>query len=168
MKKTTLIVALALAFNSLAQRVESEKITYTYTKLPTNPVQPKPTTYNATVTAAYDAENQKLMAQYEADKAQAEADYQRDMADYPNKVKAADEKFEREMKAWNEKSTASKIIEKQVLNENNKPVKDYVAQPYRRTITMPVMKTAYDYNSLSSTYLFIDGFEVVLQKFVFH
>ncbi|MFM7007089.1 MAG: hypothetical protein ACKOWX_07525 [Flavobacteriales bacterium] len=159
MKKTTLFVALALAFNSLAQRVESEKITYTYTKLPTNPVQPKPTTYNATVTAAYDAENQKLMAQYEADKAQAEADYQRDMADYPNKVKAADEKFEREMKAWNEKSTASKIIEKQVLNENNKPVKDYVPQPYRRTISMPVMKTAYDYNSLASTYLFIDGLQ---------
>ncbi len=159
MKKTTLIVALALAFNSLAQRVESEKITYTYTKLPTNPVQPKPTTYNATVTAAYEAENQKLMAQYEADKAQAEADYQRDMADYPNKVKAADEKFEREMKAWNEKSTASKIIEKQVLNENNKPVKDYVAQPYRRTISMPVMKTSYDYNSLASTYLFIDGLQ---------
>ena len=159
MKKTTLIVALALAFNSLAQRVESEKITYTYTKLPTNPVQPKPTTYNATVTAAYEAENQKLMAQYGADKAQAEADYQRDMADYPNKVKAADEKFEREMKAWNEKSTASKIIEKQVLNENNKPVKDYVAQPYRRTISMPVMKTAYDYNSLASTYLFIDGLQ---------
>ena len=158
-KKTTLIVALALAFNSLAQRVESEKITYTYTKLPTNPVQPKPTTYNATVTAAYEAENQKLMAQYEADKAQAEADYQRDMADYPNKVKAADEKFEREMKAWNEKSTASKIIEKQVLNENNKPVKDYVAQPYRRTISMPVMKTSYDYNSLASTYLFIDGLQ---------
>lgn len=159
MKKTTLFVALALAFNSLAQRVESEKITYTYTKLPTNPVQPKPTTYNATVTAAYEAENQKLMAQYEADKAQAEADYQRDMADYPNKVKAADEKFEREMKAWNEKSTASKIIEKQVLNENNKPVKDYVAQPYRRTISMPVMKTSYDYNSLASTYLFIDGLQ---------
>lgn len=159
MKKTTLFVALALAFNTLAQRVESEKITYTYTKLPTNPVQPKPTTYNATVTAAYEAENQKLMAQYEADKAQAEADYQRDMADYPNKVKAADDKFEREMKAWNEKSTASKIIEKQVLNENNKPVKDYVAQPYRRTISMPVMKTAYDYNSLASTYLFIDGLQ---------
>lgn len=159
MKKTTLFVAIALAFNSFAQSVKGEQITYTYTKLPTNPVQPKPTTYTASVTAAYEAENQKLMAQYEADKVQAEADYQRDMADLPNKQKAADDKFEREMKAWNEKSTASKIIEKQVLNENNKPVKDYVAQPYRRTIPMPVMKTAYDYNSLASTYLFIDGLQ---------
>ena len=159
MKKSTLFVALALAFNSFAQSVKGEQITYTYVKLPSNPVQPKPTAYTATVTAAYEAENQKLMAQYEADKAQAEADYQRDMADLPNKQKAADDKFEREMKAWNEKSTASKIIEKQVLNENNKPVKDYVAQPYRRTVPMPVMKTSYDYNSLASTYLFIDGLQ---------
>jgi hypothetical protein len=158
-KKTTLFVVISLAFNSFAQSVKSEQITYTYTKLPTNPVQPKPITFNATVTAAYEVENQKLMAQYEADKAQAEADYQRDMADLPNKQKAADDKFERETKAWNEKSTASKIIEKQVLNENNKPVKDYVPQPYRRTIPMPVMKTAYDYNSLASTYLFIDGLQ---------
>lgn len=152
-------MAFAMAFNALAQSVKGEQITYTYTKLPSNPVQPKPTNYISSVGAAYDAENQKLMAQYEADKAQAEADYQRDMADYPNKIKAADEKYEREMKAWNEKSTASKIIEKQVLNENNRPVKDYVPQPYRRTVPMPAMKTAYDNNALASTYLFIDGLQ---------
>jgi hypothetical protein len=113
----------------------------------------------ASVFAAYEAENQRLLAQFEADKAQAEADYQRDLADLPNKQKAADDKFEREMKAWNEKSTASKIIEKQVLNENNRPVKDYIPQPYRRSIAMPIMKTTYDYNSLASTYLFIDGLQ---------
>jgi hypothetical protein len=73
-KKSILLVALALAYNSFAQSVKGEQITYTYTKLPSNPVQPKPTAYTATVTAAYEAENQKLMAQYEADKAQAEAD----------------------------------------------------------------------------------------------
>ena len=63
------------------------------------------------------------------------------------------------MEAWNSKSTASKIIEKQVLNENNHPVKDVVPQPYRRTVAAPVMKTSYDYNALASTYLFIDGLQ---------
>ena len=159
MKKTTLFFALTLGLPILAQSVKGEQLTYTYVKLPTNPVQPKPTAYMASVVAAYEAENQRLLAQYEADKLQAEADYQRDLADLPNKQKAADDKFEREMKAWDEKSTASKIIEKQVLNENNRPVKDYVAQPYRRTIAMPIMKTTYDYNSLASTYLFIDGLQ---------
>ena len=152
-------MAIALAFNSFAQSVKEEKITYTYTKLPSHPVQPKPTAYTSSVTAAYEEENQKLMGQYEADKAQAEADYQRDLADLPNKQKAADDKYEREMNAWNEKSTASKIIEKQVLNENNKPVRDNVPQPYRRNIPMPAIKTAYDNNSLASTYLFIDGLQ---------
>ena len=144
---------------NFAQSVKGEEITYTYIKLPSNPVTPKPTNYLSYVTASYEAENQKLLAQYEADKAQAEADYQREMAELPNKQKAADEKYEREMKAWNEKSTASKIIESKVLNENNHPVKDYVPQPYRRTVNAPALKTTYDYNSLASTYLHIDGFE---------
>jgi hypothetical protein len=158
-KKTTLFFALTLGLPIFAQSVKGEELTYTYVKLPTNPVQPRPTAYTASVFAAYEAENQRLLAQYEADKLQAEADYQRDLADLPNKQKAADDKFEREMKAWDEKSTASKIIEKQVLNENNRPVKDYVAQPYRRTVSPPVLKTTYDYNSLASTYLFIDGLQ---------
>ena len=159
MKKTFLLFALALVIPTFAQSVKGDELTYTYVKLPTNPVQPKPSAYIASVFAAYEAENQRLLAQYEADKAQAEADYQRDLADLPNKQKAADDKFEREMKAWDEKSTASKIIEKQVLNENNRPVKDYIPQPYRRSIAMPIMKTTYDYSSLASTYLFIDGLQ---------
>jgi hypothetical protein len=161
-KKSTLFVAIALAFSSFqsfAQSVKGENITYSYVKLPSNPVQPKPAFYQSFVTAAYEVENQKLLAQFEADKAQAEADYQRDMAEYPNRLKAADDKYAKEMEAWNAKSTASKILEKQVLNENNHPVKDYVAQPYRRTVSAPVLKTSYDYTSLASTYLFIDGID---------
>jgi len=34
-----------------------------------------------------------------------------------------------------------------------------VPQPYRRTVNAPALKTTYDYNSLASTYLHIDGFE---------
>jgi hypothetical protein len=158
-KNFILFSAIVIASQAQAQSVKGEEFNYSYTKLPTNPVNPKPTNYVSFVTASYEAENQKLMAQFEADKARAEADYQREMAEYPAKVKAADDKYEREMKAWNEKSTASKIIENKVLNENNHPVKDYVPQPYRKTISAPVMKTSYDYNALASTYLFIDGLQ---------
>jgi hypothetical protein len=158
-KKTTLFLALTLVLNTFAQSVKGENLSYTYIKLPTNPVQPRPAFYQSFVSAAYEVENQKLLAQFEKDKAQAEADYQRDMAEYPNRLKAAEDKYAREMEAWNAKSTASKILEKQVLNENNHPVKDYVPQPYRKTINPPVLKTSYDYNSLASTYLYIDGVE---------
>ena len=147
-----------ISFTFFAQNLKTEDITYNYVKLPTSPLNPKPDSYSSYVTASYEEENKKLLVQYEADKAQAEADFQRETAEYPNKVKAADEKFEREMAAWNEKGLASKIIEKQVLNENNKPVKDYVPQPYRKTISMPLMKTNYDYNALASAHLKIDGY----------
>ena len=159
MKTSLFLFTLIFSGFIFSQSVKGEDITFTYVKLPSNPITPKPTNYLSYVTASYEAENQKLLTQFEADKAQAEADYQREMAELPNKQKASDEKYEREMKAWNEKSTASKIIESKVLNENNRPVKDYVPQPYRRSVSAPAIKTAYDYNSLASTYLHIDGFE---------
>lgn len=159
MKKLLLILSIVLINNVFGQSVKGEDISYSYTKLPTAPVQPKPTNYVSSITATYEAENQKILAQYETDKAQAEADFQRETAEYPAKVKAADDKYTREMEAWNSKSTASKIIENKVLNENNHPVKDYVAQPYRKNVPVPLTKTSYDYNSLASTYLFIDGLQ---------
>jgi len=80
------------------------------------------------------------------------------MAEYPLKVKAADEKYEKEMAAYNEKSIGKKILEKQLLNEDTKPVKEYVPQPYKRTVPKPDVKTTYDYPSMASTYLKLDGY----------
>ena len=150
---------LFLTLNLTAQNIKSEDITYNFIKLPLKPVSPKVENYNSSITATYEAENNKLLVLFEADKARAEADYQREMSEYPAKIKAADDKYEREMKAWDEKSTALKIVEKQLLNENNRPVKDYVGAPYRKTISPPVLKTSYDYPSLAATYLKIDGYK---------
>jgi len=60
--------------------------------------------------------------------------------------------------AYNDKSLAKKILEKQLLNENTKPVKDYVPQPYRKNVSKPNVKTSYDYPSLAATYLKLDGY----------
>ena len=73
MKNTLFLVGLFISALTFAQSVKGEEITFTYIKLPSNPVTPKPTNYMSYVTASYEAENQKLLAQYEADKAQAEA-----------------------------------------------------------------------------------------------
>ena len=81
-KKLLLCIATFMLSMNFAQSVKGEEITFTYIKLPSNPVTPKPTNYLSYVTASYEAENQKLLAQYEADKAQAEADYQREMAEF--------------------------------------------------------------------------------------
>lgn len=134
MKYSFLLVSGLITVALFGQNLKSEDIKYNYSKLPTNPIQPRVANYMSSMSSSSDEENAKMLAQYEKDKAQAEADYQREMAEYPGKVKAADEKFEKEMAAYNEKSLAKKIVEKQLLNENTKPVKDYVPQPYRRTV----------------------------------
>ena len=158
LKIASFLPILLVTLNLTAQNIKSEDITYSFIKLPSKPVVPKVENYTSSITATYEAVNNKLLVLFEADKARAEEDYQREMSEYPAKLKAADDKFAKEMEAWNEKSTALKIVEKQLLNENNRPVKDYVAAPYRKTISPPVLKTSYDYPSLAATYLKIDGY----------
>lgn len=140
------------------QNIKSEDLKYNYVKLPTTPIQPRVANYQSSLSSASDEENAKTLAQYEKDKAQADADYDREMAEYPVKVKTADEKYEKAMAEYNDKSIAKKVLEKQLLNESTKPVKDYVPQPYKRNVSKPDIKTIYDYPSLASTYLKLDGF----------
>jgi hypothetical protein len=158
MKIRILVFFFLLAVNCMAQNIKSEDLKYNYVKLPSNPIQPRVLNYQSSLSSSSDEENSKLMAEYEKEKARADADYDREMAEYPIKLKAADEKYEKEMAAYNEKSLGKKILEKQLLNENTKPVKDYVPQPYKRTVPKPNIKTTYDYPSLASTYLKLDGY----------
>ena len=158
MKQNLFILFFTLTGFLFGQNIKSEDLKYNYIKLPTTPIQPKVANYQSSLSSASDEENAKILAQYEKDKAQADADYDREMAEYPVKVKAADEKFEKAMAEYNDKSLAKKILEKQLLNENTKPVKDYVPQPYKRNVSKPDIKTVYDYPSLASTYLKLDGF----------
>ncbi|MCF8408557.1 MAG: hypothetical protein K9G36_06230 [Crocinitomicaceae bacterium] len=158
MKINFFVVFFILGGVVFGQNIKSEDLKYNYVKLPTTPIQPRVANYQSSLSSASDEENAKILAQYEKDKAQADADYDREMAEYPVKVKAADEKYEKAMAEYNDKSLAKKILEKQLLNENTKPVKDYVPQPYKRNVSKPDIKTVYDYPSLASTYLKLDGF----------
>ncbi len=149
---------LLITLTNFAQNIKSEDVLYNYVKLPTNPLNPKPIGYFSSIRASYEEENNKMMAKYEAEKQQVEADYQREMSEFPAKQKAADDQYAKDMEAWNAKSTATKVLEKQLLNENNKPVKQHVPQPYRRFVAEPKLYTTYDAAALASTYLKIDGY----------
>ena len=126
MKKTVFYsVLMFLSFNVqlLAQNTKSEKVEYTYVQLPMNPLSANVKNYQSAIFAVYEAENQKKQAEYEAQMAAAEAEFQKEQAAYPAKVKAAEDKYAKEMEEWEKKSLAEKVVEKQLLNENNKPVK---------------------------------------------
>jgi len=159
MKNITLFLSLAVFASLTAQNIKDEKVSYQYVKLPSNPIAPKPANYTAVLVSTADAENARLLANYEAEKIQAETDYQRELAEYDKRVKAAEDQYAKDMEAYNSKSTAAKIVERQLLNENSKPVKQYVAVPSKRYLSEPKLFTVYDASTLASTYLKIDGFE---------
>jgi hypothetical protein len=167
MRSFTLYFACMLAtFSLFAQRIKSDKFDYKYIKLPAEPIDKSIKSYQSAIYAPFEVENQRLRNEYEAEKIKAEEDYQRDLAAYPELVKAADEKYAKEMEAWKKKSLVDKIVEKEILNENNKPQKPNVNKPYKRNVPEPQLKKSYDFNALASTYLQLEGFEKNTQNAV--
>ena len=160
MVRTAFLLLLACTLQTLsAQNIKGQDVAYRYIQLPLNPLPPSVRHYRPSVIAAYEAENRKKQARYEADLAQAEADFQRDKQEYPALVKAAEDQYNAEMAEWEKKSRAEKVIEKQILKENNKPVKRIPNAPYKRDVPPPALQTTYDYPAVASTHLVLDGYE---------
>lgn len=153
-----LLVAGILVFNVSAQNIKTEKVTYTYVKLPTNPIKPKPVSYFSQIKSGAESINAEMKARYEADLITAENEYQEATNNYQANLKAADEQYLKEMEDYNNKSLAKKLVEKQLLNENTKPVKRYVPTPSKKYVPEPKYATAHDVTTLASSYLNIDGF----------
>lgn len=159
MKKFSIALLAGILLTSVsAQNIKNEKVTYTYVKLPTNPVKPKPASYFSQIQSGAESINAELKAKYEADLMQAENEYQEAQNNYQANVKAADDQYLKEMEEYNNKSMAKKLVEKQLLNENTKPVKRYVPTPSKRYVAEPKYATAHDVTTLAATYLKIDGF----------
>jgi hypothetical protein len=186
-KITTILFFLGfLSFQTtIAQNIKDETIEYRYIKLPLTPVAKTIKNYKSTIVAPFEVENQKKRDKHEADIKKAEEIFQQDkanypakvkaaeeaykleMADYPAKVKANDDQYNAELAEYNKKSLATKLLEKEVLNENGKPYKKQISAPYvhtpqeptLRTVYQPVFADSYDYSALASTYLALDGFE---------
>ena len=70
-KIASFLPILLLTLNLTAQNIKSEDITYSFIKLPSKPVVPKVENYTSSITATYEAVNNKLLVLFEADKARA-------------------------------------------------------------------------------------------------
>ena len=143
---------------SFAQNVKNEPLEYNYIKLPLTPLPSTIKNYQSTIFAPFEVENDKKKAAYEAEVAAEEAKYQKEMQEYPAKLKAAEDVYALEMAEWEKKSLAEKVVEKQLLNENNKPVKRLPSTPYKRSIPQPQLKSSYDYPALCATYIILGGY----------
>lgn len=157
--KTFLLIAITLNFNLLfSQNIKDEVVEYRFIKLPLNPLPASIKNYQSSIFANYEADNQKKKEKYEAEKKIADDNFEKEKAAYPAKVKAAEDKYNQEMEEWKKKSFGEKVVEKQILGENNKPVKQIPSPPYPMSVRLPDLKTTYDYPVVASTYLVLDGF----------
>lgn len=157
--KTFLLIAITLNVNLLfSQNIKDEVVEYRFIKLPLNPLPASIKNYQSSIFANYEADNQKKKEKYEAEKKIADDNFEKEKAAYPAKVKAAEDKYNQEMEEWKKKSFGEKVVEKQILGENNKPVKQIPSPPYPMSVRLPDLKTTYDYPVVASTYLVLDGF----------
>jgi hypothetical protein len=150
---------MALAGQAVGQKIKSDDIEYQYRRLPMIPLGASVSHFNVIINAAYEEKNKKMVADYEAAKKAANDKYQKEMAAYPALVKQAEDKYEAELAEYNKKSLGQKILEKNVLGENNKPVKQLPSKPYLETVSAPVLMTTYDYEALGNTYINIGGMQ---------
>ena len=153
-----LLAAMLMATASFGQRMKKEKLTVKYIQPPTIHLE-EGMGFHSEVILDYKAE-------IDADLAAAEEEYQQALAEYPEKEAAAkaahDElvaNYERELEAWNNKSSVGKIIEKQVLeNSKPQPPRPYYppSKPYKRQVTH---QKIFNEAQLASTYCRVEGLQ---------
>lgn len=153
-----LIILLIVTNNLFGQRVQKEDVTFQYIQLPSTPV------------AGVNHYVSNVILEYEADiitkKEEAQAEYDAAMATYPEQVAAAKEaynmamkQYQKEKKAWDEKSGVSKIVEKKVLEEDNEPVKPVYREPSRPYLRTVKHQKIFNKELLTNSYLKVDGLE---------
>jgi hypothetical protein len=159
MRKTILIPALLLASClGFAQKVDKQPLEFEFTQLPLKPLAADIKQYSSTVFMTYEAD---IIAQKE----KAQQEYDREMADHPARVAAAEAhhkelmaKYEADMKAWQERSAVSKIVEKKILEENNKPIQPVYYPPSKPYLKEVRHQKIFNAEMLSSTYLKLEGY----------
>ena len=151
----TLLGLCALAFG---QNMQKEKLNIKY-------IQP-PSVHLEAGLGYQSAAILDYKAEIDADIAAAEEEYQLKLSLYPDMEAAAqaahDElvaNYEREIEAWDSKSSVGKIIDKKIL-ENGKPVPPRAFYPPAKPIKRAVLyQKLFNEDQLASTYLRVDGLE---------
>ncbi len=159
MKNKILIILLSIAFLGHSQKINKAETSFKYTQLPLKPLSVETKSINATLELLYAEEIYKMLQD-------AEDEYQQNLLDHPQAVKDAKERYDermlrydKEMEAWKKTDIGTKFIEKQILKENNKPVKPGSfyppAEPRIRNVSHEKL---FDSEELIRSYLIIDGF----------
>ena len=158
-KLTLLIITTIFVYNGYTQKIKSKVVQYQYVQLPLTPINKNIRNYNSIIVADYISTNRKKQAEYNSELERANFEFETANAAYPALVAEAELEYERELSAYNQKSLAIKVLEKKVLDEDNKPVKRIPPSPVMRNVREPILQKEYDLPALAKTYLTVDGFK---------
>ncbi|MCX2451586.1 hypothetical protein OQX61_09960 [Pedobacter sp. PLR] len=143
--------------NSFGQKLKEEKISYSYNRLPSATIAGVKN-YQVVAEAAYEAKNKQLLADYKEQKKEAIDKYNRELAVYANLVKTANESYGKAMAEYNKKTVGKKIVEQSLL-ASGKPQKEIITKPYLESVEQPKLQSVYDYNTILSTYVKLEGYQ---------
>lgn len=143
--------------NSFGQKLKEEKISYSYNRLPSASIAGVKN-YQVVAEAAYEAKNNQLLADYKEQKKEAIDKYNRELAVYANLVKTANESYGKAMAEYNKKTVGKKIVEQSLL-ASGKPQKEIITKPYLESVEQPKLQSVYDYNTILSTYVKLEGYQ---------
>lgn len=159
LRLVALLMLLLPARSLWAQKVRSDDIEYKYRRLPAQPLNKSWKNYTATLVPAFEEKNRQMQAAYEADVKRADEKYRKDLEQYALDVKAADARYDKALEEYNKKSTGTKILERSVLGDNGKPLRQVPPQPVKEVVPKPALQKTYDYAALAGTYLRLEGFQ---------
>ncbi|RLD65533.1 MAG: hypothetical protein DRI84_06645 [Bacteroidetes bacterium] len=148
-----------IVISGFSQKIDKHKIEFDYIKLPKKPLDKSIKNYSSQVILAYEED-------ITARKQKAQDDYEQALADHPQNIINSKTLYDEEMArydtavvAWKNKSFGSKLVEKQMLDENNKPVKPGKYYPPSKPYLEKVYhQKIFNKNMLASTYLNLEGY----------
>lgn len=144
--------------NSFSQKLKEEKISYSYNRLPSASTAGIKN-YQIVAEPAYEAKNRQLLADYKEQKKSAFDKYNKELTVYGSLVRTANQSYDKAMAEYNKKTVGKKIIE-QSLFAAGKPQKEIINKPYLETVDQPKLQTSYDYNTILSSNIKLDGYQV--------
>ncbi|MBD3638067.1 MAG: hypothetical protein HUJ25_12000 [Crocinitomicaceae bacterium] len=100
MKKSILLMVLALSSFAFGQNVKENRVTFNFIQLPTNPISEQYSTYNVVLERKYEKANEDSLLAYQTKLEQASAEYEAQMIAWREQKKLVLRDYFTKMSAW--------------------------------------------------------------------
>ena len=120
MRQLFITLLLLSGVASYAQNIDDEKVVFKYTRLPSEPIDKTLKSYTSGVELAFAGENAQKMAEYEQKVKEAEEQYEKDMLVWKEEDIKAEEVYQKELAEWKIEDEKAEQVYQKELEEYNK------------------------------------------------